>query len=182
MLKYLLSICLFIFTFNAYALEDGSFEAGFPNNFWILESSYGNIDSFPLCDINNCNFDIARTGDWVVLIGGVPTGVFSRIKQNIIIDIYDTDISLWIYRATCDSFTDTVNVKIDGDIIGSLACFASDLDYNNHLYSLDGYNDNNTHILEIEGTVGGTNGNHSNFFIDDISIISSNLIYSNGFE
>jgi len=63
-----------------------------------------------------------------------------------------------------------LHVSLDGNDIGTLACDGVDGDFVEQTFSVAGYNDDADHDLLIGGTVGGTNGTHSNFFVDDLTV------------
>jgi len=160
--------------FAAEAVADPSFEGGVPNADWTPTSTYGGITGFPLCGPgNSCPITgITVTGDWMVWIGGLGTGVTSSVEQSVTIPVAATDLTLWVYRGICDDPSDTLHISLDGTDIGTIVCDAVDTAYVQHTFSIVGFNDDGAHNLYIGGTVGGTNGTHTNFFVDDVSISS----------
>ena len=159
-------------------LEDWSFEGGVPNADWAASSSLDvGIPGFPLCGPENgCPAaGIATTGSWSTWIGGISIGITSSVTQGVTIPPTATELSLQVYRGLCDDPSDTIHVNIDGNSIGSISCDVVDGGFVEYTFPLAPYNDNVPHDISIGGTVGGTNGTHSNFFVDDV-YIESNLI------
>lgn len=152
-------------------VADWSFEGGVPNAEWDAFSSFTGIPGFPLCGPDNgCPAaGVATTGDWSVWIGGLSSGVTSTVSQTINIPSTALTMTLQSLRGVCDDPSDTLYVLLDGNTIGTQACDAVDGDFNQLEFSVAGYNDDSDHSLVIGGTdVGGTNGTHSNFFVDDV--------------
>lgn len=147
-------------------LADWGFEGGVPNADWTPFSTFAGIPGFPIY----ADPGLPRSGNWLVWIGGLPDGVTSNVTQSVTIPTSATEMSIHVFRGLCDDVSDTLHVSIDGGDIGSLACDATDNDYVEYIYPLAGYNDGGTHELLIGGTVGGTNGSHSNMFVDDLGI------------
>ena len=153
-------------------LQDWSFEGGVPNADWTPASTFTGIAGFPLCGPGNgCPAaGLASTGSWNAWIGGLTTGVTSSVTQSVVIPASATEITLQTLRGICDDPGDTIYVRIDGNEVGSVACDATDSDFVQYAFPLAPYNDNAMHDVYIGGTVGGTNGVQSNFFIDDVYI------------
>jgi hypothetical protein len=184
--KCLLAFVLFVVSLTAIAanaVNDPSFEGGFPNSEWTPISTFTGIEGFPICNADNCSgVDFARTGAWYIWIGGLGAGVTSSVEQTLTIPAESQELSLWALRGICDDPSDTVFIKIDNTVVGSLVCTATDAEMQQYTFSVTGFNDDNSHTLYIGGTVGGTNGSHSNFFIDDLEIFFDDTIFINGFE
>ena len=154
---------------------DWSFESGVPNSDWTPSSTFAGLVDFPLCGPGNgCPAIPTKSGSWAVWIGGLADGVTSSASQNITIPTSATELTVNTLRGLCDAPDDTVIVSIDGTEIGSIVCDATDSNYVEQSFSIAPFNDGQVHTLEIGGTVGGTNGSHSNFFVDDV-IIEDNI-------
>jgi len=153
-------------------VADWSFEGGVPNDDWTAFSTFGGIDGFPLCGPGNgCPAaSLANTGSWLVWIGGLAGGVTSSVDQALTIPAAATELTLLSLRGVCDDVSDTLHISIDGNDIGTVACDATDGGYVQQSFPLAPYNDGGSHTLLIGGTVGGTNGTHSNFFVEDVII------------
>lgn len=172
-LLLILSICL-SFPLSA-AMVDGSFERGLvPNSAWTPASTFGGIQDFPLCGSDNScpAAGVVQTGAWAIWIGGLSGGITSSVEQSVLIENNVSNITLWAFRGLCDDPSDTVDISIDATIVGSIVC--DDVDDGMVEYMFDitagGFNDDAMHTINISGTVGGTNGSHSNFFIDDVGL------------
>lgn len=153
-------------------VADESFEGGVPNVEWTPTSTFTGIPGFPLCGTGNAcpAAGVTVTGDWNVWIGGLASGVTSSVEQDITIPVTTTDLTLWVLRGLCDDPSDTLHISLDTVDIGTVACDLVDGDFVQYTFSVAGYNDGGLHTLYIGGTVGGTNGTHSNFFVDDVVV------------
>jgi cysteine-rich repeat protein len=153
-------------------VADFSFEQSFNSGEWTASSTFGGVTGFPLCGPgNSCPAaGLANTGSWLVWIGGLSNGVTSSVEQSVTIPASATELTLQTLRGVCDDVSDTLHVQLDGADIGSIACDATEGSFVEQTFSVAGYNDGGTHTLYIGGTVGGTNGTHSNFFVDDVAI------------
>lgn len=157
-------------------VADYSFENSFSTGDWAPSSTFGGIPGFPLCGPGNgCPAaGLAVTGNWLVWIGGLSGGVTSSVEQNVTIPATATDLTLQTLRGVCDDPSDTLHVQLDGVDIGTVACDATEGSYVQRTFPVAGFNDGGVHTLYIGGTVGGTNGTHTNFFVDDV-VLEDNL-------
>ncbi|MEP1447218.1 MAG: M4 family metallopeptidase [Paraglaciecola sp.] len=156
-------------------VTDWSFEGGVPNDDWLATSTFGGLQEFPLCGPgNSCPAVPTSTGNWIVWIGGLADGVTSSVTQDITIPSSATELTVKTLRGLCDAPTDFIEVSIDGNAIGTVTCDTTDGNYVEQVLSTVPYNDGGVHTLAIGGTVGGTNGTHSNFFIDDV-VLEDNI-------
>ncbi len=160
--------------YAAEAVADGSFEGGVPNADWTPTSTIDSIVGFPFCGAaNSCPAaGVTATGDWAIWIGGSASGVTSSVEQTVTIPALATEMTLWTQRGICDDPSDILHVSLDGTDIGTVACDATDAGFVLQTFSVIGFNDDGAHALYIGGTMGGTNGTHSNIFVDDVSIDS----------
>jgi cysteine-rich repeat protein len=151
-------------------VADWSFEGGVPNADWTPFSTFGGLSGFPLCGSGNgCPAaSLANTGTWLVWVGGLSAGVTSSVEQTITIPAAATDLTLYALRGRCDDPGDTLHVSLDGTDIGTVVCSATDGNWVQQTFPVAPFNDGGSHTLLIGGTVGGTNGTHSNFFVDDV--------------
>ena len=168
-----------LFATNTYAgtdiVADGGFEGGFPNADWTPTSTFTGLNGFPFCGADNsCPVPPADvgTGNWVIWIGGLA-GVTSSVEQTITIPASAGELSLTILRGICDDIGDVLHISIDATDIGTLPCDDTDATPVLHSFPTTGFNDDGSHLLKIEGSFPGTNGAHSNFFIDDVTIDNS---------
>lgn len=153
-------------------VSDWSFEGGVPNDDWLASSTFGGIAGFPLCGSGNgCPAaGLTTTGDWLVWIGGLSGGVTSSVTQDITIPAAATELTVNVFVGLCDDVSDSIAVSIDGSDIATFSCAATDTDYVAYSIPIAPFNDGQVHTLSIGGTVGGINGTHSNFFVDDVAI------------
>lgn len=151
---------------------DFSFEDSFSTGEWTPSSTFNGVSGFPLCGPDNgCPAaGLANTGSWLVWIGGLAEGVTSSVEQSVTIPATATELTLQTLRGLCDDVSDTLHVQLDGSDIGTVACDTTEGSFVEQTFSVAGYNDGGVHSLYIGGTVGGTNGTHSNFFVDDVTI------------
>lgn len=149
-------------------IADFSFEGGVPNEDWLASSTI-NFPGFPICSAARCGAAATVTGAWSVWIGGIPTGVTSSVTQEVVIPQNATELSLNVFSAVCDTgpTADLLQVKLDGNLIGTVACDDSIGVFVQHSFPVAGFNNGNSHSLEIGGTVGGFT-RQSNMFVDDI--------------
>ena len=153
------------------AVGDGSFESGVPNASWTPFSTFTDIPGFPICTAANCaGVDLPNTGDWYVWIGGLADGVTSSVEQTLVIPEGETEMTLQVLRGVCDAETDTLDISIDSAIIDQVVCDTTDGAYTEVSVDISAYADGGNHVLNIGGTVGGTNGSNTNFFVDDVFI------------
>ncbi len=152
-------------------VADWSFETGVPNTDWSASSTFGGIAEFPLCGPGNgCPAVPTSTGSWVVWIGGIADGVTSSVAQDVTIPASATELTVNTLRGLCDAPEDFIQVTLDGTEIGRVTCDATEGGYVAQTFSTVPFNDGQVHSLKVGGTVGGTNGTHSNFFVDDVTI------------
>lgn len=153
---------------------DWSFEGGVPNADWLASSTFTGIAGFPLCGPGNgCPAVPTASGSWTVWIGGLAGGVTSSVQQDVTIPAPATELTVQTLRGVCDDAGDTLHVKVDGNDIGTLQCDGTDGAYVERTFPIAPFNDGLVHTLSIGGTVGGTNGTHSNFFVDEVSILDN---------
>ncbi|REL28081.1 DUF4215 domain-containing protein [Thalassotalea euphylliae] len=150
---------------------DWSFEAGVPNPSWQPSSTFSGIQGFPICGPgNSCPTVPTNSGSWVVWIGGLSEGVSSSVTQEVTIPVAATELTVNTLRGLCDAADDFIEITIDGNAIGTVVCDDTETTYIEQTFPIAPYNDGEVHTLAISGTVGGTNGTHSNFFVDDVTI------------
>jgi len=150
---------------------DWSFEQGVPNPNWQPSSTFTGLEGFPICGPGNgCPAVPTSTGNWVVWIGGLSDGVSSSVTQEVTIPPSATELTVNTLRGRCDAPEDFIEITIDGMPIGTIVCDATESSYVEQTFPISPFNDGQLHTLAIGGTVGGTNGTHSNFFVDDVTI------------
>jgi len=158
------------------AINDGGFESGTPSAGWAEASTnYGT----PICDVAGCGTGTGtgpRTGDFWAWFGGAG-GAFEEgsVSQAVTIDP-GASIDFWLEAIVCDSAADYVELTIDGNQVWSLdggSALCGSLGYTMQTVSLAGYDDGASHTLAFHSECFGNSGGGSNFFIDDVSMMSS---------
>jgi PKD repeat protein len=168
---------LFAGTINAQVelLTDGGFEAG-PGGAWTETST--NFGT-PLCDLANCGTGTGtgpHAGTYWAWFGGIPATVETgSLTQSITIPAGGTaSLTFWLEQILCDSPQDFLEVSVDGNIV-----FSSDgssplcgvLGYSLQTIDISAYADGNSHDLAFNSTTFSANGNPTNIFVDDVSVM-----------
>lgn len=155
-------------------IADGSFEDGTPNSFW---TEYSLNFGTPLCDLF---FQICgtgggtgpRTGDWWAWFGGIDgTYEESYIFQDVTLEMGNATLSFWLETPACDSANDYLEVLVDGTRVfyvngANPACGL--VGYALQTVDLSAYADGGVHEIRFHSETLSTNGNVSNFFVDDV--------------
>ena len=157
-------------------VADGSFEAGTPNPVW--EEGSTNFGT-PLCTSADCapnNEDFQpNSGTWWVWFGGIPQAEEGFIEQDVTIPSGSAELSYFLRIPAIEGLgSGTLRVLMDGDILATyteadVTTFGDEY----VLVTLDAseYADGGTHTLRFESE--NLAGNTINFFVDDVSIVST---------
>ena len=155
-------------------VQDGSFEAGAPDNpYWTPFTNHNEApDGFPICgDGNDCSLTVARTGTWGVWFSfDFTSTATSSVTQSVTIPATATELTVYVRRAACGSSSATTHVSLDGNDIGTVVCTEEDSGFNQHSFSVSGYADNNPHELKIGMSIPPET---TNFWIDDIALMDN---------
>lgn len=153
-------------------MVDGSFETG---GVWIeFSSNFGT----PVCDLAGCGNGTGtgpRTGNNWSWFGGIAAFEEGSMTQTITIPVNSTaNLNFWLEQIICDGPDDFLKVAIDADTVytttgGSTLCGV--LGYSLQTVNLDAYADGLPHTLQFFSRIYGLNGNGTNFFVDDVSLI-----------
>ncbi len=157
------------------AIADGGFESGTPSAGWSESST--NFGT-PICDVGSCGTGTGtgpHTGDFWAWFGGIGAYEEGSVSQTVTIDPGAT-IEFWLEIPVCDSDADYVELTIDGNQVwvatgGDAAC--GTVGYVQHTVSLAPYDDGGSHTLAFHSEIFAANGGGSNFFIDDVSMMSA---------
>jgi PKD repeat protein len=159
-------------------VTDGSFENGIGSGAWTEAST--NFGT-PLCDLAGCGNGTGtgpRTGNIWAWFGGIPgTTETASVSQSITIPVGGTvTLTFYLEQIVCDDPTDFMEVSVDGNIVfttdgGSALCGV--LGYSLQTVDISSFADGNAHTLTFNGTTFSVNGGNTNFFVDDISVIST---------
>ena len=158
-------------------LTDGSFEQGPTGTAWTQAStSFGT----PVCSAANCGFGSGtgpRTGTYWAWFGGLAGGVETgSVSQSFIFPSNDSiTLKFYLEIPLCDGPQDILNVTVDGNSVfqvngGSALCGAAG--YTLQSVDLSSYADGNSHTITFNVNTVSANGTETNFFVDDISVIS----------
>ncbi len=155
-------------------IQDGSFETGSPNDFWTEASlNFGT----PLCTVANCSAGGGsgpRTGEWWAWFGGIAEIEEGSIDQNVMLDVGTAVLTFWLeIPVVCDSPDDYMEVLIDGVqefLVDGTSTLCGVSGYSEQTVNLDAYADGGLHNIEFHGGILATNGETTNFFIDDVSL------------
>ena len=154
---------------------DGGLERGAPNPSWSESSTtYGT----PICDAACNPQDFApRTGDFAAWFGAVAGIEDSSIAQMVTLPVDQTALSFWLRAQLCDedaANVDNLRIEIDGVPVltfdeNSPLCGAQS--YSRHVADISPWADGGIHELAFRFS--GFGPGTTNFFVDDIEILSS---------
>jgi uncharacterized membrane protein YdcZ (DUF606 family) len=158
------------------SLQDGGFEAGFPNPFWTSTSSnvVTNICSAALCGTGG-NTALPRSGNWWAWFGGFIGAETATVAQSVNIPRGDATLSFYLWFGSITT-TGTFTVDIDGDVLFTVT--ESDLGVYGGAYRLveldvSAYADSKVHNLRFTG--------HNDFGINNISLDDVALVVEQAF-
>ena len=159
------------------AVSDGGFEAGTPNPSWLENST--NFGT-PLCTIGTCGQGGGtgpHTGDWWAWFGGVG-GLYEEgsLYQQVFIPNGTANLNFWFENPVSASAIDYIEVLIDGIpvwIYNGLGALDGVLGYTGITVNIDAYADGANHFLDFHSETFADSGGPTNFFVDDVSIIST---------
>ncbi len=157
-------------------VTDGGFESGPGGPAWTQSST--NFGT-PVCDLPSCGAGTGTgslNGSYWAYFGGFPGGVETgTVSQSFVIPAGgNATLSFWLEMSRCDSPQDFIQVKIDGNIVFSAEgsnALCGITGYSLQSINISSYADGNSHTLEFTSTTFSVNGDVSNFFVDDISVI-----------
>lgn len=157
-------------------VTDGGFESGPGSTAWTQAST--NFGT-PICDLPSCGAGTGTgslNGNYWAYFGGFPGGVeIGTVSQSFVIPAGgNATLSFWLEMSRCDSPQDILVVKIDGNVVfsadgGNALC--GTVGYALQSVNISSYADGNSHTLEFTSTTLSVNGDVSNFFVDDVSVI-----------
>jgi len=159
-------------------VTDGSFEAAPGAGTWIEAST--NFGT-PLCDLTGCGNGTGtgpRTGNWWAWFGGIPnTTETASVEQSFVIPSGGTvTLTFWLEQIVCDSPQDFLEVSIDGNIVfttDGASALCGVLGYSQQTVDISAYADGNSHTMTFNSTTFSANGASTNFFVDDISVMTA---------
>ena len=164
---------------NPNTVVDSSFEAGISGGTWTETSA--NFGS-PLCTVASCGFGNGtgpNTGTWWAWFGGTTLNEEGSVSQSVVIPS-NTSSNLYFYLevptcGTTTGFVDFMAVIIDNTDTLFMVTDTSSLcgvqSYALQTINLDAYADGIAHQILFYGHTFSS----TNFFVDDISVISCPL-------
>ncbi len=175
-------------------VPDHSFEAGPFGGVWTESST--NFGT-PICNVLDCGTGTGTgpsDGDYWAWFGGFAGIEDSSVSQSITIPASATTLNFDFEIPVCDSPEDYLKVLIDG--VEELVIDGSDaacglIGYTVKSVDISAYANGAAHTLEFFSQVFGTNGQGSNFFVDNIvipgtasecTLIGDYFIFADGFE
>ena len=153
-------------------VEDGSFEAGSPNPFWLEESTgFGT----PLCTVAQCGTDGGTgpfSGTWWAWFGGIDEFEEGAVGQTIQGDPGDRcTLSFYLeIPISSGNSTDFLKVSIEGAQV--FVVFENSPGYSTYTrvdIDVSDYIDGQINTLRFDSTISGT-PHLADFFVDDVAI------------
>ena len=167
-------------------IQDGSFETGTPNAFWTEAST--NFGT-PLCTIADCGMGGGtgpNTGDWWAWFGGISIPEEGSVDQDVTLVTGIASLSFWLeIPVACDSPADYLEVLVDGTqeyFIDGTSPLCGVVGYAEQTVNLDSYADGGLHNIMFHSETFATNGANSNFFVDDVVLLSKVPVELVGFN
>lgn len=154
-------------------VADGSFEQGTPNPVWQEFSTYFGT---PLCDATCAEGPAPRTGDYYAWFGGIALNPGDPPEIGVLTQTVTlraspvATLTFYLLIGVCDSNDDFLSVYIDGNQIFDTGTCLPGYDYARQTIDLSAYADGGSHELVFYSETHSTNGQNSNFFVDDVQI------------
>lgn len=150
------------------AVDDPSFEAGPFAGFWAEAST--NFDT-PLWN-STLSGPVASDGIYHAWFGGINTYEAGSITQTITIPAGTATLEFDLLVGYCDSQSDYLDVRIDGDLVFTTDPCLPNGNYTPQTIDVTNYADGGNHILRFESEIFVYSGMWSNFFVDRVSVRS----------
>ena len=156
-------------------MVDGGFESGTPSAGWTEASTnFGTT----ICDAGACGIGSGtgpHSGTFWSWFGGISASEIGTITQAITIPAGTATLEFWTELPVCDSAADFMEARIDGTMVyrvqgDDAACGV--IGYVMQTVDVSAYADGGTHTLEFTSEVFANNGGTSNFFLDDVALLS----------
>ena len=154
---------------------DGGFEGGTPNAAWTKASTnFGTT----LCDAGSCgvgNGTGPHSGAFWSWFGGIGASEIGTISQSITIPTGSASLEFWTELPVCDSGADFMEARIDGNMVyrvqgDDAACGV--IGYAMQTVDISAFADGGAHTIEFTSEIFANNGAGSNFFLDDVALLS----------
>ncbi|MBN2002566.1 MAG: carboxypeptidase regulatory-like domain-containing protein [Anaerolineae bacterium] len=155
-------------------VADGGFEAGPDGGIW---NEYSLNFGTPVCDVAGCGTGMGtgpRTGDYWTWFGGIDEYEDGSMDQDVVIPVGMKSLVFWVEQVMCDSADDYLEVTLDSTPVfytdgGDSVCGV--LGYRQVVIDITAFADGGSHNLMFASETFATNGDVSNFFVDDVSIL-----------
>ncbi len=155
-------------------VQDGSFEAGSPNPYW---AEYSTNFGTPLCTVSGCGTGTGtgpRTGSWWAWFGGIAAWEDGSVAQSIVIPVGTATLNYYTEFPVCSGVAgDYLDVSLDGTRIARYTAqdaTCGTVGYVLRTHDVTAYADGSAHTLSFHSNI--SSGVTSNFFVDDISLVS----------
>ena len=155
---------------------DGGFESGTPSAGWTEASTnFGTT----ICDAGTCGTGTGtgpHSGTFWSWFGGAAGALeIGEVTQSITIPTGSASLEFWTELIVCDSADDFMEARIDGNMVyrvqgDDAAC--GTLGYAMQTVDVSAYADGTVHTLSFYSETIGTNGGGTNFFLDDVALLS----------
>lgn len=151
-------------------------EAGTPNPSWTEASTNSGT---PLCTVAGCGTGTdtgPRTGLWWTWFGGISAFEDGSVSQSVVIPVGSTTLSFWVEAIVCATPADFLEVLVDGNqefLVNGSSPLCDVLGYSPQSVDISAYADGGAHTINFHSTIFGTNGGGSNFFVDDVELLSA---------
>jgi hypothetical protein len=159
---------------SVFVVEDGSFEAGSPNPYWV-ESSLNGPDVIG-------RYRFAHSGSMLAWFGGYPVAEESSISQDVTFDAgLGATLRFYTMFGRCDNYDDYVEVLIDGQQVALINGYNGNCHwatYTEHTVDVSAFADGGVHNLTFHSATTPVNGSFTNIFVDDVAV----EIYTNACE
>jgi hypothetical protein len=154
---------------------DGGFEGGTPNAAWTEASStFGTT----LCDLGSCGTGTGtgpNSGAFWSWFGGIAASEVGSVTQDVTIPSGTATLEFFTELIICDSAADFMEAQIDGTTVFRIqgddpTC--GNLGYVLQSVDVSAFADDGLHTLAFTSEIFANNGNGTNFFLDDVSLVS----------
>lgn len=152
---------------------DGGFEDG---SAWAQSST--NFGT-PLCTLALCGNGTGTgpgNGDAWAWFGGIGAPEVGAVSQDVQFAVGTAELTFIFENIISDSDTDYIEFRVDGNTVWSYTgggIYDGILGYSEITVNLDAFADGGIHTIEFFAETFALNGGGTNFFVDDVSIIST---------
>ncbi|MEM7082511.1 MAG: DUF4215 domain-containing protein [Pseudomonadota bacterium] len=162
------------------AVTEGSLEDARGRQSFAWTETVNSADGLlPICTEVFCSFisiNLGSDGIFYALFGASLDPSDTQISQTATIPVGATDLTFDFFVASpadpgpCDSTDDFLEVTVDGNVEYTYDCTTIIDTYETQTVDISAYADGADHEIVIRGVTVATNGQNTNFFVDNISI------------